>query len=105
MEQSSTGRRARTTVTVLGLLVVVTPIPVGLVLAWQVHPVLAVPAYLLGIPVYLSVLIWAGGGLRRLLGRTRSRTQQITRSKSTGSRSSGKKSASGADSDIRTATP
>ena len=40
---------------------VVAPILAGLVVAWQVHPVLVVPAYLVGIPVWLTLLsgIWA----------------------------------------------
>ena len=35
---------------------VVAPIMVGLVVAWQVHPLVVVPAYLVGIPVWLTLL-------------------------------------------------
>ena len=35
---------------------VLAPIGVGLVLAWQAHPVLVVPAYLVGIPLWLTLL-------------------------------------------------
>ena len=50
-----------------GAVLVLVPILAGLVLAWQLHPLLVVPAYLLGIPVWLSVL----SGLWSLVSRFR----------------------------------
>lgn len=48
------------------VLAVGVPIPVGLVLAWQVHPLLVLPGYLLGIPVWLSLVSATWSGVRRL---------------------------------------
>ena len=48
-------------------MVVVAPILAGLVLAWQVHPLLVVPTYLVGIPVWLTLL----SGAWSLVGRLR----------------------------------
>lgn len=50
---------------VLAATVVLAPIPVGLVWAWTVHPLLVVPAYLLGIAAWLTLL----SGLWALVGR------------------------------------
>lgn len=46
---------------------VVAPILAGLVLAWQVHPLLVVPTYLVGIPAWLTLL----SGAWSLVGRLR----------------------------------
>ena len=48
-------------------MVVVAPILAGLVLAWQVHPLLVVPTYLVGIPAWLTLL----SGAWSLVGRLR----------------------------------
>ena len=51
----------------LGVLVVLGPIPVGLVWAWSVHPLLVVPAYLLGIAAWLTLLSGLWSLVRRVL--------------------------------------
>lgn len=51
----------------LAVLVVGLPIPAGLVLAWQVHWALVVPAYLLGIPAWLCLVSGAWALVRRVL--------------------------------------
>ena len=55
----------------LGVLVAViavaAPIPVGLVVAWQVHWLLVVPAYLLGIPAWLCLVSGTWALVRRVL--------------------------------------
>ena len=48
-------------------MLVLAPILAGLVLAWQVHPLLVVPTYLVGIPVWLTLL----SGAWSLVGRLR----------------------------------
>ncbi len=45
---------------------VLAPIGAGLVLAWQAHPVLVVPAYLVGIPLWLTLLSGAWSLVSRL---------------------------------------
>lgn len=65
------GRRARLRRAVLLLLaavVVLGPIPVGLVWAWSVHPLLVVPAYLLGIAAWLVLLSGAWSVVQRARG-------------------------------------
>ena len=47
-------------------MVVVAPILAGLVLAWQVHPLLVVPTYLVGIPAWLTLLSGAWSLVGRL---------------------------------------
>jgi hypothetical protein len=60
--------RARRRLGILtAVLAVGLPIPLGLVLAWQAHPLLVVPAYLLGIPAWLSLVCGAWSLVRRLL--------------------------------------
>ena len=61
-QRPTAGARARRGVLVLlAVAVVLGPIPVGLVWAWTVHPLLVVPAYLLGIAAWLTLLsgLWA----------------------------------------------
>ena len=69
-EQRTTTRRwdrARRRLGILGaVLAVGLPIPLGLVLAWQVHPLLVLPAYLLGIPAWLSLVSGAWSLVLRL---------------------------------------
>lgn len=52
----------------LAVLAVGLPIPVGLVLAWQVHWLLVVPAYLLGIPAWLCLVSGTWSLVHRVLG-------------------------------------
>lgn len=53
-------------------MLVVAPIVAGLVLAWQVHPLLVVPTYLVGIPAWLTLL----SGAWSLVGRLRPRRDE-----------------------------
>lgn len=69
-DEATTGgvaRLLRRTGFLLAALVVVVPIPVGLALAWQLHPLVVLPAYLLGIPAWLSLVSGAWLLVRRLV--------------------------------------
>lgn len=61
-------RLRRAVVVLLAGLVVLGPIPVGLVWAWTVHPLLVVPAYLLGISAWLTLLSGAWALVQRVRG-------------------------------------
>jgi len=64
---ASLSRRVARKVLLLGLvLAVLVPVPWALVLAWQLHPLLAVAAYFLGIPAYLSAVMGVGAVVSRL---------------------------------------
>jgi len=54
-------RLRRAVLVLLAVVVVLGPIPVGLVWAWSVHPLLVVPVYLLGIAAWLVLLsgVWS----------------------------------------------
>jgi hypothetical protein len=65
--QGRGARLRRAVLILLAALVVLGPIPVGLVWAWSVHPLLVVPAYLLGIAAWLVLL----SGLWSLVQRAR----------------------------------
>ena len=68
MGGSTRWARARRRIAILlAVLAVGLPIPVGLVLAWQVHPLLVVPTYLLGIPAWLSLVSAVWSLVRRVL--------------------------------------
>ena len=68
-ERPRRGARLRRAVLVLlAAVVVLGPIPVGLVWAWAVHPLLVVPAYLIGISAWLTLLSGAWALLQRLRG-------------------------------------
>ena len=63
---SVAARARRLLLVLLGVTVVLGPIPVGLVWAWTVHPLLVVPAYLLGIAAWLTLLSGAWALVRRV---------------------------------------
>ena len=64
------GAGARRIGRILGLLAAAlaatVPIAQLLVWSWQLHPVAVVPAYVLGIPLWLTVLSLAWSGVRRV---------------------------------------
>lgn len=64
---SSRARLGRLALIGAAATLVVVPILAGLVLAWQVHPLLVVPTYLVGIPAWLTLL----SGAWSLVGRLR----------------------------------
>ena len=64
---SSRARLGRLALIGAAATLVVVPILAGLVLAWQVHPLLVVPTYLVGIPAWLTLL----SGAWALVGRLR----------------------------------
>lgn len=66
-EVPSRARLGRLALVGAAALLVVAPIVAGLVLAWQVHPLWVVPAYLVGIPAWLTLL----SGAWSLVGRLR----------------------------------
>ncbi len=66
-EVPSRARLGRLALVGAAAVLVVAPIMAGLVLAWQVHPLWVVPAYLVGIPAWLTLL----SGAWSLVGRLR----------------------------------
>ncbi|GAB2630244.1 hypothetical protein GCM10027270_17900 [Nocardioides ginkgobilobae] len=66
--QGRGARLRRAVLILLAALVVLGPIPVGLVWAWSVHPLLVVPAYLLGIAAWLVLLSGAWSLVQRVRG-------------------------------------
>lgn len=64
--RTAVARLRRTALVVAAVVVVAVPILVGLVLAWQVHWALVVPAYLLGIPAWLTAVSGAWALVRRV---------------------------------------
>jgi hypothetical protein len=80
MDSTQRGRsRARSVARCAGVvaaaLVVVVPIAQLLVWSWQLHPLVVVPTYVLGIPLWLTVVAQVWAGVRRvqeLVGRRRS---------------------------------
>ena len=66
-------RLRRAVLVLLAVVVVLGPIPVGLVWAWTVHPLLVVPAYLLGIAAWLTLLSGAWALVQRLRDAARAR--------------------------------
>lgn len=66
--QGRAARLRRAVLLLLAAVVVLGPIPVGLVWAWSVHPLLVVPAYLLGIAAWLVLLSGAWSVVQRVRG-------------------------------------
>lgn len=66
-------RLRRAVLVLLAVVVVLGPIPVGLVWAWTVHPLLVVPAYLVGIAAWLTLLSGVWALVQRLRGALRAR--------------------------------
>ncbi|WP_300645038.1 hypothetical protein [Nocardioides sp.] len=66
--QGRGARLRRAVLVLLAAVVVLGPIPVGLVWAWRVHPLLVVPAYLIGIAAWLVLLSGAWSLVQRVRG-------------------------------------
>lgn len=66
--QGRGARLRRAVLLLLAAVVVLGPIPVGLVWAWSVHPLLVVPAYLIGIAAWLVLLSGAWSVVQRVRG-------------------------------------
>lgn len=71
--QGRGARLRRAVLLLLAALAVLGPIPVGLVWAWSVHPLLVVPAYLLGIAAWLVLLSGVWSLVQRVRGALASR--------------------------------
>ncbi len=71
-------RLRRAVLVLLAATAVLGPIPVGLVWAWSVHPLLVVPAYLLGIAAWLTLLSGVWALVQRLRGALRARAGSET---------------------------
>jgi hypothetical protein len=69
-------RLRRAVLVLLAVVVVLGPIPVGLVWAWTVHPLLVVPAYLVGIAAWLTLLSGVWALVQRLRGALRARADR-----------------------------